>query len=107
MDSIVMEKRFVTTMNEIPGYEIVETRGVFCETMGFRGPERMIKGLMVKAEAEGCNAIVRLRVISGYGGGTCVYGDGVIIRPKSANVPEAPVLPEVPDFTNPDNQMNW
>ena len=102
-----MEKRFVTTMNEIPGYEIVETRGIFNAVIGFRGIDTMVENMMKKAEAAGCNAIVRVRFVSGYGGGTCSYGDGVVIRPKSADLPEAPVLPEVPDFTNPDNQMNW
>lgn len=94
-------------MNEIPGYEIVETKGVFIQAIGFKGPESMIEKLALQAEKEGCNAVVRLRLLSGYGGGAYAYGDGVVIRPKSADVPEAPVLPEVPDFTNTDNQMNW
>ena len=102
-----MEWRFVTTMNEIPGYEIVETRGVFIQAIGFKGPESMIEKLALQAEKEGCNAVVRLRLLSGYGGGAYAYGDGVVIRPKSAEVPEAPDLPEVPDFTNPDNMTNW
>ena len=96
-----MEKRFVTTMNEIPGYEIVETRGIFSESIGFHGLDTMVECLMEKAEAAGCNAIVRVRFFSGYSGGTCSYGDGVVIRPKPVEAPEAP------DFTNPDNQMNW
>ena len=111
-----MEWRFVTTMNEIPGYEIVETRGVFVQTMGFKGPEGMIERLASKAENDGCNAVIRVRFVSGYGGGNIAYGDGVVIRPKSDKVsgaPEAPEafgmpeLPEVPDFTNPDNLMNY
>ena len=98
-----MEKRFVTTMDEIPGYEIVETRGVLVEPMGLKGGEGLVEKLMKKAEAGGCNAIVRFRMITGEYG-SYAYGDGVVIRPKAVPAPE---LPEVPDFTNPDNLMNW
>ena len=52
----------------------------------------------------GCNAIVNLRIVSVDGSYAVVYGDGVVIRPKSAPAPD---MPEVPDFTNPDNLMNY
>lgn len=97
----MIERRFITTLSVIPGYEIVETRGIIQDSSAFKGEEGKIKQLIKKAEAIGCNAIVNIQQTAGYGY-HCLYGDGVIIRPK--RVP-APDLPEVPDYTNVDNNM--
>ncbi len=99
----MIERRFVTTLREIPGYEIVETRGLIQDSSAFKGEEGKIKQLIKKAEELGCNAVVNIQQTAGYGY-HCIYGDAVIIRPKTLPAPE---LPEVPDFTNPDNLSSW
>ena len=90
-------------MREIPGYEIVETRGLIQDSSAFKGEEGKIKQLIKKAEELGCNAVVNIQQTVGYGY-HCIYGDAVIIRPKTLPATE---LPEVPDFTNPDNLSSW
>lgn len=99
----MIERRFVTTLREIPGYEIVETRGLIQDSSAFKGEEGKIKQLIKKAEELGCNAVVNIQQTAGYGY-HCIYGDAVIIRPKTLSATE---LPEVPDFTNPDNLSSW
>ena len=90
-------------MREIPGYEIVETRGLIQDSSAFKGEEGKIKQLIKKAEELGCNAVVNIQQTAGYGY-HCIYGDAVIIRPKTLPATE---LPEVPDFTNPDKLSSW
>lgn len=111
----ILEEReiFLTTLPEVQGYEIVENMGFIMDESLMSGVERSIKDIKKLAMKMGCNAIVNLRVLSAGGSHGVVYGDGVVIRPKSDKVSEtlesseAIDLPEVPDFTNPDNLMNW
>ena len=99
----MIERRFITTLSEIPGYEIVETKGIIQNSSAFKGEEGKLNKLVERAEMLGCNAIVNVQQTAGYGYHV-MYGDAVIIRPK---VHPAPELPEVPDYTNPDNQTSW
>ncbi|MBR4830049.1 MAG: hypothetical protein IKZ92_09670 [Muribaculaceae bacterium] len=99
----MIDRHFISTLSEIPGYEIVETKGIIQESSPFKGEEGKLKKLVKKAEEAGCNAIVNIQQTAGYGYHV-MYGDAVIVRPKSH---PAPVLPDVPDFTNPDNDMKW
>jgi uncharacterized protein YbjQ (UPF0145 family) len=96
-----MDKRFLSTLNEIPGYEIVETMGVIIEPMGLKGCDGLLKKLMRKAEDEGCNAIIHFRMVTGEYG-SYAYCEGVVVRPKAKPAPD---LPEVPDYTNTDNNL--
>lgn len=102
----IVEEReiFLTTLPQVQGYEIVENMGFIMDESVWSGIERSIKDIKKHAMKMGCNAIVNLRIVSVDGSYAVVYGDGVVIRPKSAPAPD---MPEVPDFTNPDNLMNY
>ena len=80
----MITRRFITTFPEVMGYDIVESKGVIAGTSGF-GMEKLFKDLAKKAEKEGCNAIVNLRIESGYGGGVMAYGEGVVVKEKPFN----------------------
>ena len=80
----MIERKFITTVPEVMGYDIVESKGVIADTSGF-GMEKLLKDLVKKAEKEGCNAIVNLRMEPGYGGGIMAYGEGVVIKEKPFN----------------------
>ena len=96
-----MERQFISTLREIPGYEIVETKGIIQESSAFKTAEGKLKKLVNQAEKLGCNAIVNIQQTAGYGYHV-MYADAVVIRPKSHPAPE---LPEVPDYTNTDHNL--
>ena len=74
-----IDRKFVTTLPEIKGYTILEQKGAFFDVSDLTGVEGSMKGIINKALAEGCNAIVNLRITTGYGS-VVVYGDGVVIN---------------------------
>ena len=87
-----MDNQFVTTLPYVMGYEIVESKGFIFGEAIITGVEGSIEKLKKEAEKKGCNAVVNVRIA-----GDKAYGDGVVVRPIPVE------LPEVPDFTPPDN----
>ena len=72
--------KFMTTMPEVMGYEIEESMGVIVYSSMW-SHKNALKGLARKAEDEGCNAVVNVRVDSGYGY-VAAFGEGVIVKEK-------------------------
>ena len=75
-----IEGKFISTLPVIPGYEIVESKGMLM-TDSILSHKKALRALAQKAEGEGCNALVNVRISLGYG---CViiYGEGVIVKEK-------------------------
>lgn len=70
----------MTTMPEVLGYEIVESKGVIV-TYSSWSHKTAVRHLAKKAEEAGCNAVVNVRIDSGY----CyiaAFGEGVIVKEK-------------------------
>ena len=91
-----MDNKFVTTLPNIIGYEIVESKGFIFGEAIFNGVEGAIKELKKEAEKNGCNAVVNVKIAGEAATYAAAYGDGVVVRPIPVE------LPEVPDFTVPD-----
>ena len=92
-----MEDQFVTTLPNVMGYEIVESKGFIFGEAIFNGVEGAIKELKKEGEKKGCNAVVNVKIAGEAVTYAAAYGDGVVVRPIPVE------LPEVPDFTPPDN----
>lgn len=80
----MIERKFITTFPEVMGYDIVESKGVIAASSGF-GMEKLFKDLTKKAEKDGCNAIVNLKMFTSYGGAIMAYGEGVVVKEKPFN----------------------
>ena len=89
-----MDNKFVTTLPNVMGYEIVESKGFIFGEAIFNGVKGAIKELKKEAEKQGCNAVVNVRIAGEASTYAAAYGDGVVVRP-------IPV--ELPDFTTPNN----
>ena len=92
-----MDTKFVTTLPNVVGYEIVESKGFIFGEAIWNGVEGAIKELKKEAEKQGCNAVVNMKIAGEATTYAAAYGDGVVVRPVPVE------LPEVPDFTTPDN----
>lgn len=92
-----MDNQFVTTLPYVMGYEIVESKGFIFGEAIITGVEGAIKELKKEAEKKGCNAVVNVKIAGEAATYAAAYGDGVVVRPIPVE------LPEVPDFTPPDN----
>lgn len=80
MREISIEGKFISTLPVVPGYEIVESRGLLMSD-SILSQKKALRSLAKKAEQEGCNALVNVRISLGYG---CViiYGEGVVVKEK-------------------------
>ena len=75
-----IEGKFLTTLQQVIGYDIVEGRGMVCD-VSVLSANKAVKGIVKKAEEQGCNAVVNVRVDSGPNGFTAI-GDAVVVKEK-------------------------
>ncbi len=86
---MTIEREFVTTLPELPGYKIVAAHGIvadvgtgsagkFAHAKGIQAFKEALEGVLTSAETKGANAIVGLQ-ISNYGAGIggAAMGDAV------------------------------
>lgn len=76
----MIEGKFVTTMPEVMGCEIVESYGILV-SYSMWSHKQAVKLLAKQADKEGCNAVVNVRIDSGYGY-IAAFGEGVIVKEK-------------------------
>lgn len=87
-----MDNKFVTTLPQVIGYEIVESKGFIMGEAIFNGVEGAIKELKKEAEKQGCNAVVNVKLAGEASTYCAAYGDGVVVRPIPVELPEVPNL---------------
>jgi uncharacterized protein YbjQ (UPF0145 family) len=88
-----MAEILVSTMNDVPGYEVIKVHGTIFGQARYSREDAVTK-LRQAAVGEGANAVLAMR-LQMRGGGDAAYGTAVTIRPivlSGARAPRAPGL---------------